>query len=132
MTLSANRSQDKRARILFTMTESAFQPALPLIDLPEGRMRACQIGGREILICHTREGVFALDNVCSHAYARMTEGSLRATRLICPLHGACFDVRDGRVLAPPAQRPLATHTVRLVAGVIEVAIDPAALPPVTY
>jgi nitrite reductase/ring-hydroxylating ferredoxin subunit len=114
------------------MTEAFFQPSMRLIDLPEGRMSACLIGGREILICHTRDGIFALDNVCTHAYARMTEGRLRGTRLICALHGACFDVRNGRVLAPPAQRPLAAHTVRLVAGMIEVAIDPAASSPVTY
>jgi len=114
------------------MTESNFKPAMRLIDLPQGRMRACLVNGREILLCHTRAGVFALDNVCTHAHARMTEGRLRGTRLICPLHGASFDVRDGRVLAPPAQVPLAAHALRLVAGMIEVAIDPAAPPLVAY
>jgi nitrite reductase/ring-hydroxylating ferredoxin subunit len=114
------------------MTKAVFQPVMRLIDLPQGRMSACPIDGREILICHTRDGIFALDNLCTHAYARMTEGRLRGTRLICALHGACFDVHDGRVLAPPAQRPLAVHAVRLVAGMIEVALDPAAPPPVTY
>ena len=115
-----------------TMSESTFEPAMQLIDLPEGRMNACQISGRKILVCHTRDGIFALDNVCTHAYARMTEGRLRGTRLICPLHAACFDVRDGRVLAPPAQQPLATYALRLLDGMIEVAIDPAAAPQVAY
>ena len=67
-------------------------------------------------MCHTKSGVFALDNICSHAYARMSEGRLRGTRLICPLHGASFDVRDGRVLGPPATQPLAaTRTRRAMA-----------------
>ena len=102
-----------------------FEAVLQLGELPMGGMRACLIGGREILICHTREGVFALDNVCTHAHARLCEGRLRATRLVCPLHGASFDIRDGRVLGPPAEVALATHTMRIVDGVIEVAVSAA-------
>ena len=85
-------------------------------------MQARVLEGREIVICHTREGVFALDNVCTHAHARMCEGRLRATRLVCPLHGASFDIRDGRVLGPPATVALPTHQVRVVDGTIEVAL----------
>jgi 3-phenylpropionate/trans-cinnamate dioxygenase ferredoxin subunit len=54
----------------------------------------------------------------------LNEGRLRGTRLTCPLHGASFDVRDGRILGAPAGRPLATHALRTVGGVIEVALDP--------
>ena len=99
-----------------------FETALKLAELPLGSMRACVIGAREILLCHTREGLFALDNICTHAHARLCEGRLRATRLVCPLHGASFDIRDGRVLGPPALVALSTHAVRLVDGVIEVAL----------
>ena len=102
-----------------------FAPALTLAELPLGSMRACMIQGREVVVCHTREGVFALDNICTHAHARLCEGRLRATRLVCPLHGASFDVRDGRVLGPPAVVPLATLAVRIVAGAVEVAIEAA-------
>jgi nitrite reductase/ring-hydroxylating ferredoxin subunit len=100
-----------------------FAPILELSELPLGTMRACTVGDRELLICHTREGLFALDNICTHAEARLCEGRLRATRLVCPLHGAVFDVRDGRVLAPPAECPLPTHVVRVQGGVIEVAVS---------
>jgi 3-phenylpropionate/trans-cinnamate dioxygenase ferredoxin subunit len=103
-----------------------FEAVLKLSDLPAGGMRSGVIGGREILICHTREGLFALDNICTHAHARLCEGRLRATRLVCPLHGASFDVRDGRVLGPPAVQPLPTHAVRVVDGAIEVAVSAAA------
>jgi nitrite reductase/ring-hydroxylating ferredoxin subunit len=105
------------------MTQFAF--AMRLDELPLGSMRACTLGGREFVICHTREGVFALDNICTHAHARLSEGRLRATRLVCPLHGASFDIRDGRVLGPPAEVPLPTHAVRVVDGAIEVDVGPA-------
>src|SRR5437764_1474354 len=109
---------------------SEFTPVLPAAELPVGSMRAVSVGERELLVCHTKEGLFAVDNVCSHAYARLCEGRLRGTRLICPLHGASFDVRDGRVLGPPAELPLPTHAVRLVGDVIEVALGEVALGPV--
>lgn len=101
---------------------SGFQPLLPLAQLPQGAMRAFELGGREIVVCHTREGLFALDNICTHAHARLCEGRLRATRLVCPLHGGAFDIRDGRPLGPPAEVALATHAVRISEGLIEVAL----------
>lgn len=110
------------------MTEPIFHPALALAELPEGRMRCVTVAGREVLICHTREGVFALDNICTHAFARMDEGRLRGVRLICPLHGASFDARDGRVLGPPASRPLSRYPARIVGGTIEVALEAEAIP----
>jgi nitrite reductase/ring-hydroxylating ferredoxin subunit len=85
-------------------------------------MRPVTLNGREIVICHTKEGVFALDNICSHAHARMCEGRLRATRIVCPLHGASFDIRDGKVLGPPATQPAPTFQVRVVDGTVEVAV----------
>ncbi|HUL45478.1 MAG TPA: non-heme iron oxygenase ferredoxin subunit [Steroidobacteraceae bacterium] len=103
-----------------------FLAVMKLGELPLGSMRARVVGGRELVICHTREGVFALDNICTHAHARLSEGRLRATRLSCPLHGACFDVRDGRVLGSPAELPLPTHAVRVVDETIEVAVGAAA------
>jgi nitrite reductase/ring-hydroxylating ferredoxin subunit len=107
------------------MADAVFVPVMPLAEIREGRMQALMLEGREIVICHTREGVFALDNICTHAHARMCEGRLRATRLVCPLHGASFDIRDGRVLGPPATVPLAAHQVRVVNGTIEVSLSPA-------
>lgn len=107
------------------MTEPTFHPTLGLDELPPGRMRCVTVAGREVLLCHSREGVFALENICTHAFARMDEGRLRGVRLICPLHGASFDVRDGRVLGPPASQPLGRHAVRIVDGTIEVALGEA-------
>ena len=126
-----------------------FQRVLALKNIPRGQMRACvlwdrhgveqsapdplragverSLTGREIVLCHTKQGIFALDNICTHAHARMNEGRLRGLRLICPLHGAAFDVRDGRVLRAPATVPLAHHAVRVVEGFVEVALDQSTL-----
>jgi nitrite reductase/ring-hydroxylating ferredoxin subunit len=99
--------------------------SIPLAQLREGAMQAQSVDGAEIVVCRTKQGIFAVDNICTHAFTRLCEGRLRGTRLICPLHGASFDVRDGRALGAPATRALAVHQVRLVDGSIEISVKPA-------
>lgn len=105
------------------MNNAVFRRALPAADVPEGSMRAVDIDGRSILICHAQGSIYAVDNVCSHAEAKLSEGRLRGFRVICPLHGASFDCRNGAVLGAPATQALKTHEIRCVAGFIEVAIS---------
>jgi 3-phenylpropionate/trans-cinnamate dioxygenase ferredoxin subunit len=101
-------------------------------DIPAGCMQAFALEGRELLVCHTQGGWFAVDNSCSHAEAKMNEGRLGGYRLSCPLHGARFDVRDGRVLRGPAKAPLRSYPTRVVDGRIEVEVpvpEEASAPP---
>ena len=93
-------------------------------EFEPAQLRAATVEGREVVVGRTREGLwFALDNTCTHAYARLCEGRLRGNRLMCPLHGASFDVRDGSVLGAPAPTGLVAHAVRVVGGQVEVALS---------
>ena len=90
-----------------------------------GQCRAFDVGGQSVLVCHTTEGFHAVENFCTHAGAALEGGRLRGCRLVCPLHGASFDVRDGRA-TPPATRPLRTWPLRLSENRIEIAVrEPA-------
>ena len=90
-----------------------YQRVANLAEIPRGQTLCVSVSGREVLLCHTAEGVFAVDNLCSHAAERLSGGRLKGCRILCPLHGAAFDVRDGEALSKPARRPLATYPVRL-------------------
>jgi nitrite reductase/ring-hydroxylating ferredoxin subunit len=104
------------------MTESVFVRVARIADVPKGRMLEVTVGTRNIVICHTREGWFAVDNICTHAYAKLSEGRLRKTRLICPLHGGSFDCRTGAAIGSPAEAPLGTYAVRLSGEDVEIAL----------
>ena len=95
------------------MAEPAFERVLAVSELEVGEMRRVEVQGTAVVLCHVDEGFFAVDDMCSHAEAKMSEGRLRGCRILCPLHGAAFDVRDGSVLRPPASRPIRSHTVRV-------------------
>lgn len=105
------------------MSDRPYLAALSLDELAAGTMRCVTLGDEPVLVIHAKDGtVHALHNICSHAYARLDEGRLRGTRVICPLHGASFDVRTGAVLGAPATVPLKSYPVRVVDGRIEVQV----------
>lgn len=102
------------------MPDVEFQRTLPVAELAPNSMRAVTVADRELLLCHVKDGIYAIDNICSHGFARLDEGRLRGVRVICPLHGASFDCRSGAVLGAPASQPLRSYAVRLVDEWIEV------------
>ena len=95
------------------MDRDSYRFAAKASDIAPGKCLRVELEGRDLVICHTAEGFFALDNICSHSYARLDEGRLRGCRIYCPLHGGSFDVRDGRALSRPATRPVASHPLRV-------------------
>lgn len=82
-------------------------------DIAKGKTLCVEVDGREVLLCHTSEGIFAVDNLCTHAAARLCEGKLKGHRILCPLHGAAFDVRNGSALTRPASVALGTYPVKV-------------------
>ncbi len=106
------------------MRDGNFRDLADIAEIPDGSSKAFQVSGHDILICHIKDEFFAVENKCSHAGAKLVDGRLRAYRLICPLHGACFDVRDGSVKGPPATRPIRAFPLRAIGGRIRVCIEP--------
>lgn len=89
-------------------------------DLAEGDVLEVKVASREIAIYDCDGTLYATDNICTHAYAKLSQGWLDGKAIECPLHGARFDVRSGKVLAPPANEELKTYRVRVLEGQIEV------------
>ena len=104
------------------MTDDQYIEVAQLSQLPVGKTLCVVQDEREILLCHTQEGVYAVDNLCTHAAARLCEGRLKGHRILCPLHGAAFDVRDGSALTAPAVRALRRYLVRLEGQSIQLAL----------
>ncbi len=105
------------------MKESDFRDLGDIAEIPDGSSKSFRISGHDILICHIKDEFFAVENKCSHAMAKLEGGRLRAYRLICPLHGACFDVRDGSVKGPPATTPIRVYPLRVIGGRIRVYLE---------
>ncbi|MGR4064616.1 MAG: Rieske (2Fe-2S) protein [Vulcanimicrobiaceae bacterium] len=74
---------------------------------------AVQTDGQEILICNAAGQITAIEDVCTHDGAPLDQGTLDGRCIVCPRHGATFDVVTGAALTLPAVMPLRTFAVRL-------------------
>ena len=92
--------------------------------LAEGRAQRYPVDTVDVLVARVGGALHAVHNLCTHADACLHEGRLRGARLICPLHGASFDIRTGAVLAKPATLALQCFEVREADGAIFVRLPP--------
>ncbi len=72
------------------------------------------VGGRAIAVVRSDEGIFAIDDRCSHADVSLSEGEVDGCSIECWLHGSAFDLRTGVPLSLPAITPVPTFAIRLV------------------
>ncbi len=102
-----------------------WERACASADVTPDEPKAVTIDGHEIGLFRTGEGLFAIDNVCTHEYAYLTKGLVEDGVVECPLHEARFCVKTGACLHGPATRPVATFAVREEDGVVLVGIPHA-------
>lgn len=98
-----------------------FQVA-DLEELPVGERLFVEIGDLELLVFNLAGEIFAIGDVCSHDGAPLGEGEIDAHEVVCPRHGARFDVRSGQVTALPAVVDIPAYPVRVSGDQIEVGI----------
>ncbi len=99
-----------------------FVAVAKVADLPPGSKLLVTINGAEVLLCHTLDRIFAVENRCSHAEERLDCGRMRSGWIACPVHGARFDLASGEAMNPPASQPIQTFTVRITGDTVEVAL----------
>jgi len=68
------------------------------------------------------EGYYAISAWCSHEKTSLVHGEIDGCEIMCPLHGARFDLRDGKALSMPAVKPVASYPVRVENGKIYIKI----------
>ena len=82
-------------------------------QLEDDEVMAVVVDGRKIALYRSGGEYFATDNVCTHAYALLSDGYLEDGCIECPLHQARFDIRTGKALCEPATEDVATYPVRV-------------------
>jgi naphthalene 1,2-dioxygenase ferredoxin component len=89
-------------------------------DLAEGDVLGTVVSGREIALYNLDGTLYATDDVCTHAYARLSDGFLDGGEIECPLHAGRFDVKTGAATAPPCIEAVKTYPIRIVGDEIQI------------
>jgi len=85
-------------------------------DIPDPGKQVFEVDDRFVVVCHVGGQFYALDDQCTHDGGPLGEGELDGLKLICPRHGAQFDIRTGAALTMPAVRATASHEVKVEEG----------------
>ena len=97
----------------------------PVSELCEGAVLGVSVGESDIAIYCVGGKLYATDNVCTHAYARLSDGFLDGHEIECPLHFGRFDVRTGKGLCAPIVSDVRTYPVRVKAQDMQVLVADA-------
>lgn len=100
-----------------------FREVCKECDIGDRGVACVTVEGKRVVLIRVEEHVFAMSGVCSHEQAYLDEGMLDGYVLYCPLHYSAFDVRSGKVLAPPADRDLECFPVKVHEGGVYIDID---------
>ncbi|WP_206996886.1 Rieske (2Fe-2S) protein [Trinickia mobilis] len=112
------------------MTESCFYHVAEIGEFTSANPLRKEVNGWPLLIVRDGEEIHAFRNLCTHAWAPMNAARISEGAIICPFHGAKFDVRTGRCLdsglacmSGGGLAPLTRVKTRLVGDRVEAAIS---------
>ena len=80
-------------------------------DIAPGTTHQVVADSVRMLLCNVNGKIYAIEDVCTHDGGPLEQGTLEGECIVCPRHGATFDVRTGDALTLPAVVPLMTFDV---------------------
>ena len=92
-------------------------------DIPVGAIVALDARGTRIAVANVGGNYYAFDDACTHEQCSLTEmGELAGTTVTCTCHGSQFDVRTGKVLAPPATVPVKVYPTQVEGDALHIEV----------
>jgi naphthalene 1,2-dioxygenase system ferredoxin subunit len=93
-------------------------------DVETDDVIAVKVGEQEIAIYNVDGEYYATSNICTHQYARLSEGFVIDGVIECPLHQGRFDIANGKPKGAPVHVPLCTFPVKVEGTDIHVLVQP--------
>src|SRR5688500_4319166 len=101
---------------------SEHEVGLAATLLQDGEMKRIDLEEKPVVLARIEGQYYAFGGKCTHYGAPLQEGVLRGHSLICPWHHACFDIRNGERLEPPALNDLPRYPVQIREGRVMVTL----------
>lgn len=91
-------------------------------EIEPGTAKLVEVDGREIAVFNCDGEYYALGNECTHVGGPLCEGDIDGESVVCPWHGAEFNIKTGEVLAPPAEENVTSYKVSVEGETIKIEI----------
>ncbi len=94
-------------------------------EIKEGKAKSYTLGDEKIIISNVGGEYFALSDICSHDDGELISGECDLVdncQVICPRHGARFDVKTGKATRMPAIAPINTFKIIVVDEDLEISL----------
>ncbi|MCW2781473.1 MAG: 2Fe-2S ferredoxin [Marmoricola sp.] len=91
----------------------AFERACAIAEVEADEALPVTIGDMEVAVARNGDEFFAIQDLCSHAAVRLSEGEVEDCQIECFLHGSRFDLRTGKPTSFPATEPVALFPIEV-------------------
>ena len=103
-------------------TKVEFVEIAPASELPNGERLFVDLGDKPIVIFNIAGQYFAIGDVCTHDDGPLGDGLIEGNHVVCPRHGAEFDIRTGKAVQMPAVVDIPAYPVQVRGGILFVGI----------
>lgn len=87
-------------------------------DLPKGERLFFSVGDESLVLLNIDDRYYALADKCSHDDGPLGDGEVENCEIICPRHGARFDVLSGKATKMPAMVDIPAFPVKIIENMI--------------
>lgn len=99
-----------------------FVAIAPISELGNGERIFVEIDNLPIVIFNIGGEFFAVGDLCTHDDGPLGDGDVEEFQVICPRHGARFDIQSGKALTLPAVEDIPAYPTRVIDGQVEVGV----------
>jgi 3-phenylpropionate/trans-cinnamate dioxygenase ferredoxin subunit len=84
-----------------------------LEECPPGSLHKVMVGINPVVLANVDGTVHAILDRCSHEDLPLSDGEMEGSVIVCPHHGARFDVTSGAPRGLPAVKPVKSFPVEI-------------------
>ncbi len=103
-------------------TEFDFFPVISVDEIPEGERIFIDLDEEPVVIFRVSDKFYAISDRCSHDDGPLGDGELDGCEVVCPRHGARFDIKNGEVKSMPAIENINWYPTRVVGDMLEIGV----------
>jgi 3-phenylpropionate/trans-cinnamate dioxygenase ferredoxin subunit len=82
-------------------------------EIAEDEAKKVIIGDQHVAVFNLGGEFYATDDICTHAYASLSEGYIEDGCVECPLHAGRFDIKTGKAQGVPVTEDIKTFPVKV-------------------